>query len=94
MGTTGYDRPVRQLPLIAVVLVVALGLFGAGALHAWRIGSGLVGFGFCLAAALRLMLPVRQAGLLVVRSRGIDAAFLLIVGFALVVLANTIPATT
>jgi len=29
----------------------------------------------------------------VVRSRGVDAAVLLVLGFALVVLANTIPAT-
>jgi hypothetical protein len=84
---------VKQLPILAVVLVVAGGLFGVTVLHAWRIGSGLVGLGFCLAAALRLTLPSRQAGLLVVRSRGVDAAFLLVIGFALVVLANTIPAS-
>jgi hypothetical protein len=83
----------KQLPIAAVVLVVAAGLFGAGVLHTWRVGSGLVGLGFCLAAALRLTLPARQAGLLVVRSRGVDAAFLLVIGFALVVLANTIPAS-
>jgi hypothetical protein len=38
-----------------------------------------------------LSLRERQAGFLVVRSRGFDAAVLLVLGFALVALANTIP---
>jgi hypothetical protein len=85
---------VKQLPLLAVVLVVSAGLFGAGVLHTWRLGSALVGLGFCLAAALRLTLPARQAGLLVVRSRGVDAAVLLVLGLAVVALANAIPVTS
>lgn len=84
----------KELPLVVVVLVVAAGLLGAGLLHTWRLGSGLVGLGFCLAAALRLTLPARQAGLLVVRSRGVDAAVLLVFGLAVVALANAIPATS
>ena len=84
----------RELPLIAVVVVVAGGLFAASVLHTWRWGSGIVGLGFCLAAALRLTLPARQAGLLVVRSRGIDAAVLLVLGLAVVALANAIPVTS
>ena len=83
----------KELPLLGVVLVVAAGLFGAGVLHTWRLGSGLVGLGLCLAAGLRLTLPARQAGLLVVRSRGVDAAVLLVLGLAVVALANAIPAT-
>jgi len=58
------------------------------------VGSGVIGLAFCLAAALRLTLPARQAGLLVVRSRGIDAAVLLTLGFGLVALANTIPTSS
>jgi hypothetical protein len=53
-----------------------------------------MGLAFCLAAALRLTLPARQAGLLVVRSKGVDAAVLLALGFGLVVLANTIPTSS
>ena len=82
----------KELPLLSVLLVVGTGLFGAGVLDAWRIGSMVVGAGLLLAGGLRLALPVRQAGLLVVRSRGTDAAVLLSLGFALVLLANTIPA--
>ena len=84
----------KELPLSAVVAVVAVGLVLTAVFDRWRLGSGVVGFGLCLGAALRLTLPARQAGLLVVRSRGVDAAVLLVLGFGLVLLANTIPTTT
>jgi hypothetical protein len=80
-----------ELPLLLVLAVVAVGLVTAGARHNWRFGSAVVGLGLMLAAALRLALPARQAGLLVVRSRPLDAAVLLVLGFALVTLAESIP---
>jgi hypothetical protein len=83
----------KELPLAAVVFVVAIGLVLTTVFDRWRLGTGVVGLGLCLGAALRLTLPARQAGLLVVRSRAVDAAVLLVMGFALVVLANTIPTT-
>ena len=83
----------KDLPLALVVAVVALGLVAATVLDHWRVGVGIVGLGLCLAAVFRLTLPARQAGLLVVRSRTVDAAVLLALGFALVALANTIPTT-
>ena len=84
----------RELPLLSALAVAAVGLVLVAALGHWRVGSGVIGLAFCLAAALRLTLPARQAGLLVVRSRGVDAAVLLTLGFALVALANTIPRPT
>jgi hypothetical protein len=81
---------VRELPSLAVLAVVAAGL-AVGALVDWRAGAIVVGLALLLAAGLRLSLRERQAGFLVVRSRGFDAAVLLILGFALVALANTIP---
>lgn len=80
----------RSLPLAAVLAVVAAGL-GVGALGAWRAGALVVGTGVVLAAGLRLVLPARQAGLLAVRSRRLDVAFLLLVGAALLVLASSVP---
>ena len=80
----------KELPALSVLLVVATGL-GVGALLDWRVGAVIVGLGLLLAAGLRLSLRERQAGFLVVRSRGFDAAVLLTLGFALVALANTIP---
>jgi hypothetical protein len=76
--------------MLAVLAVVVAGL-GVGALADWRLGAIIVGVALLLAAGLRLTLRERQAGLLVVRSRGFDAAVLLVLGFALVALANTIP---
>ena len=83
----------KELPTLAVLAVVAAGL-AVGALvdNGWRPGAFLVGLALLLAAGLRLTLRERQAGFLVVRSRGFDSAVLLVLGFALVLLANTIPA--
>ena len=83
------DR-VRQLPLGVVLVVVAAGL-AVGATGAWRPGASLIGLGVLLAGALRLVLPVRRAGLLVVRSRRLDASMLLALGAALLVLASSVP---
>jgi hypothetical protein len=85
---------VKELPLTLSIVVAAIGLVLIAVLDRWRLGSGVMGLAFCLAAALRLTLPARQAGLLVVRSKGVDAAVLLALGFALVVLANTIPTSS
>lgn len=79
-----------QLPMVSVLLVVGFGLLLA-VLVDWQPGAIVVGVGMLLAAGLRLTLPARQVGLLVVRSRGVDAAVLLVLGFATVVLANAIP---
>ena len=80
----------KELPTLAVLAMVATGL-AIGALVAWRAGAIVVGLALLLRAGLRLSLRERQAGFLVVRSRGFDAAVLLLLGFALVALANTIP---
>lgn len=81
----------KPVPLLAVSAVLLSGLLAATVLDRWRVGSGLMGVALCLGAVLRLTLPARQAGMLVVRSRGTDAAVLLGLGLALVALANTIP---
>ena len=85
---------VRELPLLSVLGVLAVGLVFVAYLERWRLGSFIMGLALCGAAVFRLSLPPRQAGLLVVRSKGVDAAVLLSLGFALVVLGNTIPTTT
>lgn len=80
----------RQLPALVVLAVTALGLLLV-AMVASRPGVIVVGLALLLAAGLRLTLPTRQAGWLAVRTRSLDASFLLLLGFALVLLANTIP---
>ena len=82
------SRAVR-LPALAVLAVVAGGL-AVGAVDG-RLGGLVIGLGLLLGAGLRLSLPAPYAGWLAVRTRGLDAALLLVVGFALIALATTVP---
>lgn len=79
-----------QLPALAVLAVAGLGLLLAAVVD-WQLGAFVFGVALLGAAGLRLTLPTRTAGWLAVRTRGLDAAMLLALGFAVVVLANTIP---
>lgn len=76
--------------MLSVLAVVALGLV-VTVLVDWQPGAFLIGAGLLLAGGLRLALRERQAGHLVVRGRVGDATVLLVLGFALVALANAIP---
>lgn len=73
-----------------VLALAALGLLLAAAVD-WQVGAFVLALALLLGAGLRLALPARSAGWLVVRGRGVDAAVLLGLGFGLAVLANTIP---
>ena len=80
----------RELPILGVLTVVAAGLL-LGAVLRWREGAMVVAAGLLLGAVLRLVLPARRAGLLVVRSRRLDVAMLLVLGAALLTLASSVP---
>ncbi len=72
--TTPHRRrhPVlAHLPFAMVLAVVAVGLFRIVLYH-WRDGTGLIGVALFLAAALRALLTDEQAGLIMIRSRGVD----------------------
>ena len=81
---------IRQLPLLAVLVVVAVGLLVVTVGH-WRAGIVLIGLALLAAAVLRLLLPVRRAGFLAVRSRPVDVALLAGTGVLLTVIVLTIP---
>lgn len=83
---------ITLVPALSVLAVVAAGLV-AVSLSAWQTGVLVIGLGLLLGGGLRLSLPARSAGLLVVRSRPVDAAVLLVLGFALVLLASMVPTT-
>lgn len=80
----------QELPTLAVIALVGAGL-ALGALVDWLPGAVLIGVALLLAAALRLTLPPRRAGLLVVRTRRFDATILVVLGFAVVALAYAVP---
>ena len=82
---------VRQLPLLAVLVTVGVGLLLVTFEH-WRRGLVVVGLALVGAALLRLLLPVRRVGFLAVRSRPVDVVLLGVAGFALTIIALAIPA--
>jgi hypothetical protein len=82
---------VRQLPLLAVLVAVGLGLLIV-TFDYWRRGLVLIGLALIGAAVLRLLLRVRRAGFLAVRSRPLDVVLLAGTGLALTVIALAIPA--
>ena len=57
----------------------------------WRLGVRWIAASLVVAAAVRLLLPVREAGMLAVRRRFVDVLILAVVGAALWFLSSTIP---
>ena len=78
-----------QWPILLVGLIFATAFVLAGA-NFWRRGSLLIGIGVGVAAILRLVLSEERAGLLVVRSKGIDFVTTATVAAAMVYIASTI----
>lgn len=73
--------------LVGLIFTAAFGLVVAGY---WRRGALVIGVGVGIAAALRLALTDDRAGLLVVRSKGIDFAATATVSAAVLYIAATI----
>ena len=80
----------RQLPLLAVLLAVGIGLLMVTFEH-WRRGLVVVGLALVGAGVLRLLLPLRRLGFLAVRSRPVDVVLVGGAGVALTVLVLTVP---
>ncbi|WP_116453290.1 DUF3017 domain-containing protein [Blastococcus litoris] len=80
----------RQLPLLAVLVTVGVGLLVVTFGH-WRRGLVVMGVTLVAAALLRLLLPVRRVGFLAVRSRPVDVVLMAGAGVALTVIALMIP---
>ncbi len=82
--------PRRQWPLLVVLAGVLVSLVVVLFVD-FRPGTVLFAISVLLAAAFRLVLTTRRAGLLVLRSRGIDVATLTIMGVVALLLALAIP---
>ena len=80
------------LPYLIVLAGVAAGLFVAwqGSRHAAQ-GAGLVGGALLAAAAARLALPSRYAGLLASRGKAADVAAFAVFGTAVLAVAAWLP---
>lgn len=79
----------KQWPILVVgaIFAVAFGLVAAGF---WRRGALLIGIGVGVAASLRLGLSEEHAGLLVVRTKGIDFTTTAVVAASVLYTAWTI----
>jgi hypothetical protein len=80
------------LPYLIVLAGAATGLFVAslGSRHAGR-GAAVVGGALLVAAAARLVLPPRYAGLLASRSKAQDVAAFAVLGAAVLAVAVSLP---
>ena len=81
---------IRQLPLLAVLVTVAVGLLLVVFDH-WRKGLVVVGVALIAGAVLRLLLPLRRVGFLAVRSRPVDVVLMAGAGVLMTVIALAIP---
>jgi len=94
VGSPRRSRPARRSPLelrngaaLAVLVLAGLGLaYVAVAPKHWLRGVLVMALAMGLAAVLRVVLPARQAGLLVVRSRLLDALWYAGVAAAMLIL--------
>lgn len=77
----------RNAPALVVVVLAGLGLaYVAVAPKHWLRGVLVMAFAMGVAALLRIALPARQAGLLAVRSRFLDALWYTGIAAAMVIL--------
>jgi hypothetical protein len=81
-----WRPPVIREPLVAILAVVAAGLWLVWAHHP-RKGLATIALALAASALLRLVLPPRDAGLLVVRSRILDVSVLVVLASVVAVLA-------
>ena len=79
-------------PYLIVLAGVAAGVFviWQGSRHAAR-GAAVVGAALLVAAAARLVLPPRYAGLLATRGKALDVAAFAVLGTALLAVAASLP---
>ena len=83
-------RGLAALPYLIVLAGVAAGLFVAWQRYAGR-GAALVGGALLAAAAARLVLPPRFAGLLASRGKALDVAAFAVLGTAVLAVAAWLP---
>ncbi|MGH3438702.1 MAG: DUF3017 domain-containing protein [Sciscionella sp.] len=79
-----------QVPFALVLAVAAVGIVLIIEYH-WRRGSTLIGLALLLAAALRMLLSDQRAGLIAIRSKGVDV--LCYGGFAVLMIAVSLTIT-
>ena len=85
-----YPSTIGGLCYLGILTMAIVGVVVA-AFGEWRWGVYLIAGALSIAAVLRAVLPQRDAGMLAVRSRVLDACLLAGVGIALFALASGLP---
>ncbi len=81
----------REWPISLVMLGIGLSMIFVATDH-FRRGSLVLAVSVVLATFLRLFLSENQAGMLAVRSKGVDVAVLAVLGVGLTIFALWVPA--
>ena len=89
-GGRRYPSTLGGMFYLVVLGVSAIGL-GIVTQGDWRLGVKWIAGALVLAAAVRLVIPAPQAGMLAVRRRSIDVVILAALGVALFFLSTSIP---
>ena len=85
-----YPSTIGGMFYLLVLAAVVVGL-AIAAIDEWRTGMRVMGGALVFAALVRLVLRTRDAGMLAVRHKVLDAAILLVLGGLLIFLAGSIP---
>jgi hypothetical protein len=85
-----YPSTIGGAFYLLVLAVVGVGM-GLVVLAEWRNGIRVIGGALIFAALVRLLLRARDAGMLAVRHKVLDAVVLVALGSALIFLAGSIP---
>jgi hypothetical protein len=85
-----YPSTVGGALYLLVMAATAVGIVVVG-LGPWRTGVRIVAGALLAAAALRFVLPTKDAGMLAVRHRAFDTVLLAVLGGVLVFLTYSIP---
>lgn len=86
-----YPSTIGGMCYLLVLATVAVGITIATLDDEWRTGIRVMGGALVFAALVRLVLRARDAGMLAVRHKALDAAILLVLGGLLIFLAGSIP---
>ncbi|HJQ06991.1 MAG TPA: DUF3017 domain-containing protein [Nocardioides sp.] len=90
-GPRRYPSTIGGAFYIAVVLTAAAGLAIIGLGGSWRLGLRVLSGALVAAGLLRLVLRDRDAGMLAVRNRWLDATLVISAAVALTILSIAIP---
>ena len=89
-GPRRHPSTIGGLFYLVVLAITAVGIVISWT-GDWRLGVKWIGAALILGAVVRLVLPRRDAGMLAVRNRAVDAVMLSGVGVTLIFLSESIP---